>query len=197
MGKLGIFLDDERNPGDVSWIDYPENIDWAIVRTVEEFKGLINSMLYEFDSCPLPSYFSFDNDLGDNELEGRHAARFLCDECAKFELPLPTCFIHTKNNQAQDNIKSILESYNKVFNTIDKVDSLTINHMFSNKLPVLGDSIIISYLVAYADPEHIVKKIGIIKRMDGPDVMGNYKIYSSIYPEGILAMYSHRWRLSA
>ena len=33
----GIFLDDERNPEDVTWIKYPENVEWFIVRTVLNF----------------------------------------------------------------------------------------------------------------------------------------------------------------
>jgi hypothetical protein len=120
MKKFGLFLDDERNPKDITWIDYPPDISWSIVRTVEEFKSVINTSLYSFDSKELP-IISFDNDLA-TKLEGRDAARFLCDECSCHNLPLPTCFIHSQNNQAVDSIKSILESYTKVYNEKNNIE---------------------------------------------------------------------------
>ena len=32
----GLFLDDERNPEDVTWIKYPDNIEWIVVRDSAE-----------------------------------------------------------------------------------------------------------------------------------------------------------------
>ena len=51
----GLFLDDERNPEDVTWIDYPENIEWTVVRSGDEF-------LYEFHRHNF-QVFSFDHDI--------------------------------------------------------------------------------------------------------------------------------------
>lgn len=33
----GLFLDDERVPQDVTWIKYPENVEWVVVRSYDEF----------------------------------------------------------------------------------------------------------------------------------------------------------------
>lgn len=113
--KNGIFLDDERNPEDVYWLNYPKDINWAVVRSVDEFKKIINVMFYEFDN-PQLDFVSFDSDLQDTapKTEGKEAAKFLCEQCALFNLPLPTCFIHTQNPESADYILSILNSFNKI-----------------------------------------------------------------------------------
>ena len=111
----GIFLDDERNPEDVYWIKYPDyQIKWNVVRNVKDFKGIINSLVYEFDACELPDIISLDHDLSER-LDGAKAARFLANTCAILHKPLPQCFIHSQNPEGAANIKSILDSYNKVF----------------------------------------------------------------------------------
>lgn len=75
MKKIKIFLDDERFPG---WIYRgAKNRDWKIVRSVEEFKSLINSLTPQDIE-----FISFDNDLGadssGNPLpEGKDAIKWL------------------------------------------------------------------------------------------------------------------------
>lgn len=119
MNKLtGIFLDDERSPSEVTWLNYP-NIDWAIVRSVDEFKKLLNTMFFSFDKFKLDAV-SFDNDLGLNQPEGKAAARFLCGMCAEFDIALPICFIHTQNPESADYILSLLNSYNKIYSQNNK-----------------------------------------------------------------------------
>ena len=31
----GLFLDDERVPQDVTWVNYPKNIEWTVVRSYD------------------------------------------------------------------------------------------------------------------------------------------------------------------
>lgn len=52
----GLFLDDERNPEDVSWIPYPSNIEWTVVRTYSEFCDTLED---GYD------VYSFDHDIQD------------------------------------------------------------------------------------------------------------------------------------
>lgn len=59
----GLFLDDERNPEDVTWEllgtsrKYPDNIEWTVVRTRSDFQ----------DACETGEYthYSFDHDIQD------------------------------------------------------------------------------------------------------------------------------------
>jgi len=102
MTAYKLFIDDERSPQDVTWIDLPKG-DWVIVRTVEAFEKTLRE-------CGRPYSVSFDNDL-QTEKEGRHAARILCELCMEHNWDLPECFIHSKNNVAAETIESILSSY--------------------------------------------------------------------------------------
>lgn len=63
-----IFLDDIRVPADI----YPKdnNEDWFIVRNLSDFKDTINQF-------GVPSFISFDNDLGENMEEGKDAAKWM------------------------------------------------------------------------------------------------------------------------
>lgn len=105
MNQIYLFLDDERMPDDVVWIDLPK-VDWTIVRNVTEFRKAVleNTLLM----------VSFDHDLGTAET-GATAARFLCEHLAESNSPLPRgCFIHSQNPVGSDNIRSILYSYHKI-----------------------------------------------------------------------------------
>ena len=64
MCKLkGLFLDDERSPEDVTWINYPKDIEWVVVRSYDEF-------FHEFYRETF-QVFSFDHDIQDsNHREG-------------------------------------------------------------------------------------------------------------------------------
>lgn len=66
-----IFLDDLRIPTDI----YPDtnNDDWVIVRNFTDFKNII-------EVNGIPSYISFDNDLGASLEEGKDGAKWLVYE---------------------------------------------------------------------------------------------------------------------
>ena len=57
----GLFLDDERVPQDVTWVVYPKNIEWTVVRSYDEF-------VHEFHRGQF-QVISFDHDIQDyNEI---------------------------------------------------------------------------------------------------------------------------------
>lgn len=97
-----LFLDDERNPSDVTWVRYPlpsqtANNDqtWVICRSFWDFKSTLMER-------GLPPYFvSFDHDLGREpgrrEFNGTDCAEFLIRYCKKFDFKLPDFVVHSKN----------------------------------------------------------------------------------------------------
>ena len=63
MTKKLIFLDDERNVEDFTWLQYPfetDKVDTTIVRTYQQFVEAVDK-LESFENV----FFSFDHDLAD------------------------------------------------------------------------------------------------------------------------------------
>lgn len=106
----GIFIDDERNPSDVSWLHYDPDIQWTIVRTYSEFKE-------EIRNNGIPKYISFDHDLADYDEDGREytgltCAKYLIDIVIHDGVELPEHFYyHTQNPIGKENIKGYIENY--------------------------------------------------------------------------------------
>lgn len=104
--KNGLFLDDLRFSDEVTWVSYPNDVTWKIVRTCEEFKEYL---------CEngIPQYITFDHDLGDEEpLNGAELADWLCYEVVDGRLTLPDnfqYFVHSMNPIGADNIRSKLD----------------------------------------------------------------------------------------
>ncbi len=101
-----LFLDDVR---DVSMV-YPvlTNEDFVVVRTCEEFIDCIQKK-------GLPSFISFDNDLGidyNGELlaDGYAAAKWLVHE-SSLNLKDLKFYVHSANPVAAVQIKSLLDNY--------------------------------------------------------------------------------------
>lgn len=110
-----LFLDDERFPADVTWVDHSNytnvsNLDWVIVRTVKEFVETIQKN-------GLPSFVSFDHDLADfdtlngTEANGLHAAKWLVDWCLDNNLHCPEFAVHSKNGPGAENINGLLMGF--------------------------------------------------------------------------------------
>lgn len=118
---MHIFLDDERKPSDVTWIDLPL-LDWTIVRSFEEFAKIIYSN-------GMPKFVSFDNDLHPshyeeffrakslgvpfeyhkmNPLTGYHCAMWLKNYAKHKNLAIPPFIVHSRNTFAQVDIKNLL-----------------------------------------------------------------------------------------
>lgn len=110
MAKKGLFLDDERTPIQVTWINYP-SVDWDIVRTVGEFSEAYRSGAYEVvsldhdlqDFCPVTSV----------ELTGKHAAMYMVHLDDLGKVILPEIFVHSMNPVGKENIKSYIDSYKR------------------------------------------------------------------------------------
>ena len=102
---IGLFLDDERNPEDVSWINYPENIEWIVVRTKIDFDLTINQLFSE----RLDFIVSFDHDIQDflegTELTGYDCVKSLVDHCVYTDTKFPEAFFHTQNPIGRNNME--------------------------------------------------------------------------------------------
>jgi hypothetical protein len=127
-----LFLDDVRMPKDT--FDYMKlpiyiSVDWSIVRNYYAFKAIV-------EGKGIPEIVSFDHDLADehydpkivggesyeqiydmfDEKTGYHCAKWLIDYCIGINEKLPTeIFIHSMNPAGSMNIKSLFDTYSKVF----------------------------------------------------------------------------------
>ena len=118
---MNLFLDDQRKPSQVTWIDLPP-VEWSIVRSYDAF-------VKEVRLCGLPIYVSFDHDLADEhykeyfqtsgvfrysqmrEKTGFDCAKWLANYCATNRLPFPIHFVHSLNPIGRDNISSYIENF--------------------------------------------------------------------------------------
>jgi hypothetical protein len=125
--KYYLFLDDIRNPEDVTWVSLPK-VEWTIVRSYKEFTTIIKKK-------GIPKFVAFDHDLSvyhyDNyhgidaagrviidysrfeEKTGYECAKFLVDRCIKKKVKFPEYVVHSMNPVGAKNIISYVESYNK------------------------------------------------------------------------------------
>lgn len=129
-----LFLDDERIPKMVTWVDIPL-VEWVIVRNYNQFVDIIQKN-------GLPRAISFDHDLADEhyaeytaahdpnstskgnirydklkEKTGYECAKWLAQYCVDNNLQIPQYYIHTMNPIGGENIVSILESAKRVIKT--------------------------------------------------------------------------------
>jgi hypothetical protein len=128
-----LFLDDVRMPKDT--FDYMKlpiyiSVDWSIVRNYYAFVQII-------EGKGIPDIISFDHDLADehydpkivgtesyeqiydmfDEKTGYHCAKWLIDYCIDNNKKLPAdILIHSMNPAGSMNIKSLFETYFKVYN---------------------------------------------------------------------------------
>ncbi len=92
---IGIFLDDERFPEDVTWIKYPDGIEWYIVRRMNDLLFAIMNLDEEY--C-----ISFDHDIQDFNTFGDENTGYTCLKnvvsfCMDTNRSIPICYFHTKN----------------------------------------------------------------------------------------------------
>lgn len=99
---IGLFLDDERNPEDVKWVNYPDGIEWYIVRRMCDF--MFTVLHCDFD------VISFDHDIQDfnsmgQESTGYDCLKWLADRCIDTGKQLPNCYFHTQNPVGKNNME--------------------------------------------------------------------------------------------
>ncbi len=101
---MRLFLDDERDPPD-------DNKDWIVVRNVHD--ASVQALAAYMHGIPL-EYISFDNDLGENEPEGKDFAKWLVKMDMEYSEFLPVGFqfyVHSQNPVAKVVIQSYIEGY--------------------------------------------------------------------------------------
>ncbi len=121
-----LFLDDVRRPKSTfHYMRLPiyNEPNWIVVRNYYAFISIIQSK-------GLPEVISFDHDLADihykeqnfnyedpdYEKTGYHCAKWLIDYCLDNELEVPTrIIIHSMNPAGTQNIKSLFDTYFKVY----------------------------------------------------------------------------------
>lgn len=126
-----LFLDDERKPSQVTWVQLPL-VEWTIVRNFEQMTKLVTER-------GLPATVSFDHDLAEEhyrpsmyaadghynqyygdgtfkEKTGYECAKWLVMYCADRGLAFPTYYVHTLNPIGLENIKSYIKSYQNICN---------------------------------------------------------------------------------
>ena len=131
-----LFLDDERNPGDVTWCALP-SAKYAVVRNYNEF-------VQHVITFGVPAFVSFDHDLADlhykvgfEELQasepwrlkdesatfdygpektGYDCARWLVDFCADRGAKFPNYAVHSMNPVGGIRIKQYVENAKKHLN---------------------------------------------------------------------------------
>lgn len=106
---IGIFLDDERNPEDVTWVDYEGVSSWVVVRGWQDF---LVEVINAIDITDGGVYVvSFDHDIQCYDKQGEEVTGYtllkrLVDICLELKLPIPVCHFHTKNPVGKKNMES-------------------------------------------------------------------------------------------
>ena len=120
--KYYLFLDDIREPTDVTWVRLPA-VPWTIVRSYKEFRTTIWNK-------GIPEFVAYDHDLADThygsmnhggaidydnltEKTGYDCAKLLCNECMKANVKHPEFVVHSMNTVGADNIRAYIKQLNK------------------------------------------------------------------------------------
>ena len=104
-----LFLDDERHPGQVTWVQFPSG-PYEVVRSYEAFKEHI-------ERNGLPEFICFDHDLCDEHYSGDyryntgfHCAKWLVEYCETNKLKFPDYVVHSMNPVGKENIEQYVEA---------------------------------------------------------------------------------------
>lgn len=108
---MHLFLDDLRNPEDVTWVNMPREVEWVIVRS---YSAAAEHIL----THGWPVFVAFDHDLGDvadtaNEKTGYDFAKFLVDYALDGNV-MPSNFnyvVHSMNHIGGRRISALLDNY--------------------------------------------------------------------------------------
>lgn len=114
--KYVIFLDDERNIDDVTWVTYPD--EEFVLLTVRTYAEFIDVVLGMFNAANSASFlFSLDHDLQDFDLNGIEytgytCIQFLMDYCISYDIDVNklNIVVHSKNPIGTKNIQSYIQN---------------------------------------------------------------------------------------
>ena len=116
-----LFLDDERMPDKVDWVQFPRYETIYIIRTYEGF-------IKQVETYGVPMFVCFDHDLADQhyvamlaEAEGRpadygpektgyDAAKWLVDYCTEHSFKFPRHVVHSMNPIGKERINGYIEN---------------------------------------------------------------------------------------
>ena len=109
----GIFLDDERNPEDVTWVTYPEGISWTIARTQYDFMYMLEDL--DFD------IISFDHDIECYDEEGREVTgydllNYALDYFHINNKKIPVMYFHSMNPVGKENMEAYYSNFMDFYN---------------------------------------------------------------------------------
>lgn len=113
MQSYKLFLDDERQPNQVTWVNiHIDNRPWVVVKSYEEFVAHI-------EANGLPDFVSFDHDLafghyhGDftGEKTGLDAAKWMTQYCETHKLKFPWFAVHSMSSVGRVNIMRHINEY--------------------------------------------------------------------------------------
>lgn len=124
-----LFLDDVRDPKNVTWVKLPE-CSWVVVKNYKSFRETIWNM-------GIPKFISYDHDLsyehydkyhnvdeqGQLEIDykkfeektGYDCCKFLVNECTKLGVKHPPYLVHSMNSVGKQNIINYVETFNKSY----------------------------------------------------------------------------------
>jgi hypothetical protein len=115
----GIFIDDERNVEDVTWIEYPKGIQWYIINRAIDFEFFLSTCV--IDDSLIDYYISFDHDIqsydfNSNEITGYDLLKQMCNAIMDYNLGLPTVYFHTQNPVGRKNMETYWDNFRRVYN---------------------------------------------------------------------------------
>lgn len=121
--KTLIFLDDERNFEDVTWVNYPQFDKVITLRQYHEFENYIDNLVIKGSKLE-GLYFSFDHDLGledaewCQEMTGHDCAWYLVELMSEVGTNPNTVnyFVHSMNPIGKKNIEGLLDNYKEFYN---------------------------------------------------------------------------------
>ena len=125
--KTLIFIDDERNFEDVTWVNYLHFDKVVTLRQYHEFEKYIDDIVIQGGNLE-GLYFSFDHDLGledsewGEELTGHDCAWYLVELMDEMKTNPNTInyWVHSQNPVGKKNIESLLENYLDFYNGVRK-----------------------------------------------------------------------------
>ncbi len=125
--SYNLFLDDERDPLHVTWVSLPEDGNWVIAKSYDQFVQII-------EERGLPTFVTFDHDLADEhyvdffkaqkgngtlsyhtykEKTGHECAKWLIEYCMDKHLPFPEFAVHTMNVIGKENIENLIYCFQR------------------------------------------------------------------------------------
>lgn len=127
---MNIFLDDVRNPEEVTWVELPvlpEGESWTIVRSYNQFCDVVKFCM--LTDTPVRRV-CFDHDLADysgelgKEKDGSDCAYVLADACCACDWSVPEYVVHSMNSAARNRITAHMEDIEKYRKMISDWNSM-------------------------------------------------------------------------